>query len=150
MSLSWFLIGIFWIVSIGLFLMQEYLEFEIPGITSYIEQPLNIQALPLKQVIQPSYSAPFQKFTYIYESLWSESSLVIEESVSLFSSMTRIISGWNNIQSWYTPSIDGIFKRWLAITAYSNGLYFLIQYLLIISMFIIWATKYLKLRYWKS
>lgn len=107
---------------------------------SHAPEPLNIKKITLAKTVNPDYFHPFQKFEYHYSEKDS-SETVISEEHSMFSTDMTNITG--DPATFYDENVDGMFYRGLGDINYPNGLFFLIQYL-IISAFIFLSYKQLK------
>lgn len=109
----------------------------IPLITSPQPEPLQIQKIVLSKTILPDYFNPFQKLEYHYTEKDSTETVIIEKG-SFFSTDLKTTMG--DPAKYYDENKDGVQYRGFAVDDYPNGLFFLIQYI-IIFLFLFFVVK---------
>jgi hypothetical protein len=121
---------------------NEYLD-GTPALTSPQPEPLNIEKIVLNKTVLPDYLNPFQKLEYHYIETSSEETVIIEKG-SFFS--TKMVTLMGDPAEYYDENKDGIFYRGFGVDNYPSGLFFLLQYLLIVAFVFLVIKKLLRFK----
>ncbi len=106
-------------------------------LVSNTEEPLTLEKVVLFETLYPNYFDPFQNIEYRYTEKNSDKVIIVEQG-AMFSNRMNIIKG--NPGDYHNPNVDGDFYKGFGSRSYPNGLFFLVQYL-IIGIFIFLVGK---------
>lgn len=106
-------------------------------------EPLKIEKIVLSKSVYPDYFHPFQNLEYHYTEQ-SNNEIVIIEQGSMFSTDMKTITG--DPATYYDENVDGMFYRGFGVGDYPNGLFFLVQYIIIVAFVFFAVKKIIKLR----
>lgn len=112
----------------------------------YTNAPLDVQNIVLQKEIRPNYFQPFEKIQYFYTDSLNPENTMIEENQNLFYWNTTIVEWYDIVQKYHTESW-GMFMRPLVANEFPTILYFILQYILIILVFVNmykWLRNYKK------
>lgn len=118
--------------------MTESLD-GIPVITSPELDPLQIENLRLEKELLPDYFHPFQMLERHYAEKASGEIVVIEKGRLIRYDEMNIVMG-DPTDYFADDRPDNMLIRGLAVDDYPNGIFFLLQYLIILA-FVFLATK---------
>ena len=112
-------------------------------LVSHDAEPLNIEKIVLTKTISPNYSHPFQNLEYHYSEKSGTETVIIEQG-SMFSTGMDVTLG--DPSKYYDSNIDGMFYRGFGVGDYPNGLFFLVQYLIIVAFVFLVSKKIIQLK----
>lgn len=100
-------------------------------------EPLNIEKIVLSKSVYPNYFHPFRNLEYNYTEKSGNETVIVEQG-SMFSTDMKTLKG--DPATYYDENADGTFYRGFGVGDYPNGLFFLVQYLIIVT-FVFFAVK---------
>lgn len=112
-------------------------------LVSQATEPLNIEKIVLTETIYPDYFHPFQNLEYRYSEKTSNETVIAEQGSMFSTDMTTIMG---DPAEYYDENKDGVFYRGFGVSDYPNGLFFLVQYLIIIAFVLIVSKKIIQLK----
>lgn len=106
-------------------------------------EPLNIGKIVLTKTVYTDYFHPFQNLEYHYSEKSGNETVIIEQG-SMFSTAMKSVKG--DPASYYDENVDGMFYRGFGVGDYPNGLFFLVQYLIIVGFVFLAVKRIFKLK----
>lgn len=108
----------------------------------YVSTPIDLQNIEFQKEIRPTYFLPLRKLKYVYIEKNNANNIVIEINQQIFKWKMDIIK-WKGIIEKYHKESWLTFLTWFASNKYPTPLFFLLQYIFIIT-FIIFSYKVYK------
>ncbi|MEK7145808.1 MAG: hypothetical protein AAB802_01345 [Patescibacteria group bacterium] len=115
----------------------------VPILQSHVDTPVELVELSFCEEKHPNYLNPFRKIRYSYQEDLGDGygdCNIIEQSKSIFSSELQPVVG-DPLKYWDNYEEDG-FARSLAVNTYSNSIFFILQYFIIVAfVFVLLRNK---------